>query len=128
MPHQCKTVFRLFMYYKVLFLCAFCRILLWQFMLHSFHVALFPYCTISVLHFLLGNLFMVHFFSSFTLSYKHVILHVAIFGNILAIMAIFCFAFFSRCTLRILQFFLVALCSCCTTSRGVARSPHEYLR
>lgn len=70
MPHQCKTVFRLFMYYKVLFLCAFCRILLWQFMLHSFHVALFPYCTISVLHFLLGNLFMVHFFSSFTLSYK----------------------------------------------------------
>ena len=35
----------------------------------------------------------------------------------------FRFAFFSCCILRMLQFFSVTICSCCTISRGGDRSP-----
>ena len=115
MPHQCKTVFRLFMYYRVLFLCAFFRILLWQFMLHFFHTALFPCYTFCLVifswwTFFRLSLFLINFFiSCCTFTRCNIWQYFGNNGNIL-----FCLllplhsshvAIFSCCTLFMLYYF-----------------------
>ena len=83
-------------------------------MLHSFHVAIFSYCTIFLLHFLCYNLFMLHFFCVaiflrialfhlFSYSFISIHFHLLHFYTLQC----FRFAFFSCCTLRMLQLFML---------------------
>ena len=93
--------------------------------IYIFHVALFSllhlYCTISKLHFLCSNLFMLHFFSccSFFMALFNVaLLHVAIFSFcILLLLHSSHVAIFPRYTLLMLHYF-----------QRCSQDPHKHLR
>ena len=96
-------------------------------MLHSFHVAIFSYCTIFMLHFLCYNLFMLHFFcveiflriALFHLfSYSFISFHLLHFYTLQC----FRFAFFSCCIFRILQLFMLHYFQICSQNH------HKHLR
>ena len=123
--YQCITVrqrtarYR-FVHYSALFWCTF-SLFHWRnlyfFMLHFFHVALFPGCTFVRLHHFHVVLFRVVIFSYctfFVLNSFYVLLYFMLHFYILQC---FRFALFSCCTLCMLQFFPVALCSCSRISK-----------
>ena len=103
--HQCITVRQRaarypFVHYSALFLCTFSIFHsgnLYFFMLHSFHVALFSYCTISMLHFYAVIFPCCTFFSSCSLFIY---------------CTISCCAFI-RCNVFVLHSSPVALFACC---------------
>ena len=75
----------------------------------------FSYCTI----------FMLHFFHTAPLPCYTFLCNLFIYFTISCCTSTCCcfrFPFFFCCTLCMLQFFPVALCSCCTISRGVAKA------
>ena len=96
-----------FVHYSALFLCTFSVFHcgnLYFFMLHfsvlrSFHVGLFSYGTICMLHCLYSNIFMLHFFSCWTLFMYCTIR-----------------CTFTRCNDFVFHYFLVAVCACCSFS------------
>ena len=103
----------------------FFRTSLWQF--KFLYVTRFSCCTLFMLHFFILFHFHVAIFFScfhvelfFVLHSFYELLYFMLHFNTLQC---FRFAFFSCCTLRMLQFFLIALCSFCTISRSVARIP-----
>ena len=110
-------------------LVQFFRTLLWHFIF--FRVALFSCCTFLILHYFYVALFWVVIFSCCIFFVLHLFscstlfMHCTISGCTFTRCNVFVLHYspVARFTFILLHFFPVALCSCCTISKCVARSP-----
>ena len=120
-----RTARHPFVHYMVHFSCALFRYSTGAIYIYSccfFYVAPFSCCTFFILQHFHVALFYVVIFSCYDFFVFHSFYALHYFMMHFYTMQCFRFGFFSSCSLCMLQFIFVILCSCSTVSRGMARN------